>query len=105
MFWRDGHGECSARSTRLTFNIYVVAAHVLCDRYEVHSTDVIHYPDGCWKLDIRIPPNYPLSPPEIRFATPICHPNVHFKVRPHHSPCRPPSQPAQQFLCCVVLNG
>lgn len=35
---------------------------------------------GLWKLDIRIPENYPLAPPEVRFVTPICHPNVHFKV-------------------------
>jgi len=42
---------------------------------------------GLWKLDIRIPDNYPLAPPEIRFVTPICHPNVNFKVR---SPCHSP---------------
>ena len=39
---------------------------------------------GLWKLDIRIPDNYPLAPPEVRFVTPICHPNVHFKVRLSH---------------------
>jgi len=38
------------------------------------------YEDGLWLLDIRIPPNYPLSPPTIVFVTPICHPNVHFKT-------------------------
>ncbi|KAI9813436.1 MAG: hypothetical protein M1827_004111 [Pycnora praestabilis] len=38
------------------------------------------YEGGLWKLDIRIPQNYPLAPPEIRFVTPICHPNVHFKL-------------------------
>jgi peroxin-4 len=36
--------------------------------------------DGLWLLDIKIPPNYPLSPPTIAFVTPICHPNVHFKT-------------------------
>jgi len=36
--------------------------------------------EGLWKLDIMIPENYPLAPPKITFLTPICHPNVHFKV-------------------------
>jgi len=36
--------------------------------------------DGEWLLDISIPERYPYIPPEIRFITPICHPNVHFKV-------------------------
>lgn len=35
---------------------------------------------GLWQLDIRIPDAYPNSPPAIRFVTPICHPNVHFKT-------------------------
>lgn len=33
-----------------------------------------------WKLDIQIPNAYPNAPPTIRFVTPICHPNVHFKT-------------------------
>lgn len=35
---------------------------------------------GIWKLDIHIPDSYPLAPPTVRFVTPICHPNVHFKT-------------------------
>lgn len=38
------------------------------------------YHNGLWLLDISIPPNYPLSPPKVRFVTPICHPNVHFQT-------------------------
>ncbi|GAB7350420.1 hypothetical protein MBLNU459_g1032t1 [Dothideomycetes sp. NU459] len=38
------------------------------------------YQGGLWKLDIQIPPAYPNAPPTIRFVTPICHPNVHFKT-------------------------
>jgi peroxin-4 len=37
-------------------------------------------PGGRWLLDIHIPNAYPLSPPSIRFVTPICHPNVDFKT-------------------------
>lgn len=38
------------------------------------------YEGGRWKLDIRIPPTYPNAPPEIKFITRICHPNVNFKT-------------------------
>jgi len=38
------------------------------------------YEGGIWKLDIHIPDSYPLAPPTVRFVTPICHPNVHFKT-------------------------
>ncbi|KAJ8100549.1 ubiquitin-conjugating enzyme/RWD-like protein [Lipomyces tetrasporus] len=38
------------------------------------------YEDGVWKIDIRIPTTYPLHPPDIKFITPICHPNIHFKT-------------------------
>ena len=38
------------------------------------------YESGLWKLSIRIPESYPLSPPNVKFETPICHPNVQFKV-------------------------
>ena len=39
------------------------------------------YEQGCWRLDVRVPAAYPLKPPEVRFSTRICHPNVDFKVR------------------------
>lgn len=38
------------------------------------------YEAGLWKLSIKVPEIYPLTPPNIRFDTPICHPNVQFKV-------------------------
>ncbi|KAM0805690.1 ubiquitin-conjugating enzyme/RWD-like protein [Usnea florida] len=38
------------------------------------------YEAGLWRLDILIPPSYPLAPPKITFSTPICHPNVDFKT-------------------------
>lgn len=39
------------------------------------------YEKGQWKIDIQIPESYPNQPPKVAFVTPICHPNVHFKVR------------------------
>ena len=38
------------------------------------------YEGGRWKLDVRIPHNYPLAPPDVRFVTRVCHPNVHLEV-------------------------
>ncbi|ROV91324.1 hypothetical protein VSDG_07743 [Cytospora chrysosperma] len=34
------------------------------------------YDEGRWLLSIVIPPNYPLAPPQVRFATPVVHPNI-----------------------------
>ena len=36
------------------------------------------YQGGRFHLDIRIPSNYPVDPPKIRFKTKIYHPNIHF---------------------------
>lgn len=35
---------------------------------------------GRFTMTISVPPTYPNNPPEIRFQTPICHPNVNFKT-------------------------
>ncbi|RPA93091.1 ubiquitin-conjugating enzyme [Choiromyces venosus 120613-1] len=38
------------------------------------------YEGGRWKIDIRIPENYPHKAPEMKFLTSICHPNIHLKT-------------------------
>ncbi|KAJ8598925.1 hypothetical protein CTAYLR_009853 [Chrysophaeum taylorii] len=35
------------------------------------------YADGVFELEIKVTTEYPLSPPTVRFATPVFHPNVH----------------------------
>jgi ubiquitin-conjugating enzyme E2 D/E len=35
------------------------------------------YEGGIFRLDIRIPRDFPLNPPQIRFKTKIYHPNIH----------------------------
>lgn len=34
------------------------------------------YADGIFRLEIHIPPEYPLKPPRVKFNTPIYHPNI-----------------------------
>lgn len=48
--------------------------------YSLSFQYILTYIDGLWALNIDIPPTYPTQPPTITFATPICHPNVHFKT-------------------------
>jgi len=38
------------------------------------------YRGGTFKLNILVPENYPLTPPQVRFITKFFHPNVHFKT-------------------------
>ncbi|DAA77516.1 TPA_exp: Uncharacterized protein A8136_6062 [Trichophyton benhamiae CBS 112371] len=38
------------------------------------------YEDGLWLLRIAVPTTYPMHPPKITFATPICHPNISFST-------------------------
>ncbi|KAK5120127.1 hypothetical protein LTR85_006608 [Meristemomyces frigidus] len=51
-----------------------------------HLSAVLRGPDGTayeggeWNLTITVPSSYPNTPPEVRFSTPICHPNVSFKT-------------------------
>jgi ubiquitin-protein ligase len=33
--------------------------------------------DGIFKLSLNFPENYPHAPPDVRFTTPILHPNVY----------------------------
>jgi peroxin-4 len=44
---------------------------------DVHHTSLL---GGIWNLDVKIPHNYPMQPPTVKFITQICHPNIHFKV-------------------------
>lgn len=47
------------------------------DTFSLQSTA---HTAGQWLLSISIPPQYPLSPPEIHFLTKIVHPNVSFQT-------------------------
>ncbi|KAM3588911.1 Ubiquitin-conjugating enzyme E2 T [Umbelopsis sp. WA50703] len=49
-----------------------------CTHLEAHIRGPIDSPfeDGTFKLDVQIPQRYPFDPPQIRFVTPIYHPNI-----------------------------
>lgn len=60
-------------------------------------------PAGQWKLSISIPDAYPMAPPSVHFLTPICHPNVNFKV-PFFSPLHFPLTQPPKMLTSRVKN-
>eukprot|EP01126_Amoeba_proteus_P036207 TRINITY_DN3681_c0_g1_i2.p1 TRINITY_DN3681_c0_g1~~TRINITY_DN3681_c0_g1_i2.p1 ORF type:complete len:174 (+),score=30.15 TRINITY_DN3681_c0_g1_i2:187-708(+) len=59
--------------------------------YQENPHDILHwkawirgppetpYDGGYFLLDIQVPESYPLNPPEVKFVTPIFHPNVLYK--------------------------
>ncbi|KAG2176276.1 hypothetical protein INT43_005510 [Umbelopsis isabellina] len=49
-----------------------------CTHLEAHIRGPADSPfeDGTFKLDVQIPQRYPFDPPQIRFVTPIYHPNI-----------------------------
>lgn len=51
-------------------NIYEMFAEVKGPEDTVYST-------GLFKLSIKIPDDYPIKPPSIRFLKPIFHPNIY----------------------------
>lgn len=49
------------------------------------EADILGPPDtpfegGVFKVSIRVPESYPMTPPTVTFRTKIFHPNVHFKT-------------------------
>lgn len=59
------------------------------------------YAGGHFDLSIRVPANYPLRPPTIRFCTRVFHPNVHWKVRARERI----SDPQSGEICLDVLQS
>lgn len=43
---------------------------------EVTGAPETPYAGGVFRLDIQVPPEYPLKPPSVRFITKIYHPNI-----------------------------
>ena len=66
------------------------------------------YAGAAFQLAIRVPKQYPLSPPEVRFKTKIFHPNVHFKAcSPAHDAVVTTalvSAPGQLYLLVLVAD-
>ena len=67
-----------------------VRSRVLCDgccgsgahRAQPVGVRLGELPGGRFHLHVRVPDNYPIAAPKIRFVTKVCHPNVNVRVRP-----------------------
>jgi ubiquitin-conjugating enzyme E2 S len=46
-------------------------------RLQIKGPDGTPYHGGLWDLLIKVPSDYPTSPPKVYFQTKIFHPNVH----------------------------
>jgi ubiquitin-protein ligase len=43
----------------------------------LNGSEATAYEGGSWRINLKIPPDYPVSPPKAYFVTKIFHPNVH----------------------------
>ncbi|KAI5076175.1 hypothetical protein GOP47_0008240 [Adiantum capillus-veneris] len=43
---------------------------------QIHGPEGTVYANGVFKLDIQVPERYPFEPPNIKFITPVYHPNI-----------------------------
>jgi ubiquitin-protein ligase len=69
------------------FDIYPQESDIAAWTLIVEGPATTPYADGCWKLHLVFPPEYPRVAPEIRFSpeTPILHTNVNVHGRVCHS--------------------
>eukprot|EP01084_Bolivina_argentea_P124623 220842_1 len=66
--------------TNLTFHTTSIDSNIFhwTATINVPSSKSKHSPfeDGTYTLDIQIPDNYPVRPPQVKFVTPMFHPNI-----------------------------
>ena len=66
-------------------DIYIMGDNVTKWHMVITGADSTVYANGCWLVSCNFPNNYPMSPPEIRFITPIKHCNINSYGRVCHS--------------------
>ncbi|KAL2771047.1 ubiquitin-conjugating enzyme E2 T isoform 2 [Daubentonia madagascariensis] len=49
---------------------------MICELVEILGGANTPYEKGIFKLEVTIPERYPFEPPQVRFLTPIYHPNI-----------------------------
>ena len=67
----------------------------------IEGPDGTPYRNGAWVMAVSFPSEYPLSPPEMRFVTPILHCNVNS----HGKICHSMYAPTPTTQCVYVLSS
>ena len=45
-------------------------------RAQIRGPEGSWYEEGTFELEVSVPDRYPFEPPQVRFVTPIFHPNI-----------------------------
>ncbi|RDL36788.1 UBC-like protein [Venustampulla echinocandica] len=73
-FSSSPHPTIQALSPTSPSNVLSLHAILIAD------PSLLGYAGGRWLLSISVPPTYPIAPPEIKFVTRVCHPNVKWET-------------------------
>jgi peroxin-4 len=68
------------REDPTTFALEPEDGNLLRLRGHVFGPSGTPYEGGRFALELTLPPSYPLGPPNVRFRTPVFHPNVNFRT-------------------------
>uniref|UniRef100_A0A8C5AZW3 Ubiquitin-conjugating enzyme E2T (putative) n=1 Tax=Gadus morhua TaxID=8049 RepID=A0A8C5AZW3_GADMO len=71
-------------------------------RAQIVGGDGTPYEGGLFTLEIKVPERYPFEPPNIRFLTPIYHPNIDNAGRICHDGLKLPPKVVRTFISKAV---
>jgi ubiquitin-protein ligase len=80
---------------------------------QIQGPEDTPYENGVFYLDVGIPERYPLDPPQVRFVTPVYHPNIDsagricldtLKMPPKVSECMCVSSVSVSVVCLCLCR-